>query len=101
MRPRTHDAHIALKYIEELREFVNAVLAKETAEASDARIVHDFESSAVALVHMHQAILAGIGIGTHGAEFVTAELTSLAANAPCLIEDWPRRIDLDGDGGQQ
>src|SRR4051794_29264166 len=101
MRARPHYAHVALEDVKQLREFVNAVFAKETAKSGNTRIVNDLESSAVALIHVHQAIFAGISIHTHGAEFIAAEFTAFSANTPCLIEDWTRGIDLDRNRGQQ
>src|SRR5579864_7606719 len=101
MGSRTHNAHVAFEDIEELWQLVNTVLAEKTPEPGDARIVNDLESCAVALIHMHEAILLGIGIGTHGAEFITAEFTAFAAHAPGFIEDWPGRVDLDGNRCQQ
>src|SRR5579864_8702192 len=101
MRSRADDAHIALEDVEKLWKFVNAVLAEKTAEPGNARIVNNLKSSAVALIHVHEAILLGIGIGTHGAEFITAEFTAFAAHAPGFIEDWPGRVDLDGNRCQQ
>ena len=64
MRPRADDAHIALKNVKKLWQLVNAVFAKETSKAGNARIIHNFERSAIALIHMHQAILAGVSVAT-------------------------------------
>src|SRR5437899_4335856 len=100
MRPWTDNAHITLEHIEELRQFINAVLAKETSQAGDAGIVHNLEGGAIALIHMHQAVFAGISISYHRAEFVAAEFPALAAHAPRFIENWPWRVNFHGDSGQ-
>src|SRR6185437_3854730 len=98
MRARTHYAHIALEDVKQLWEFVNAVFAKETAEAGNTRIVNNLERGAVALIHVHQAVLAGVSVRTHGTELIAAEFTSLASHTPSFIENWPRGVDLDGYG---
>src|SRR5262249_13066272 len=101
MRTRPHNAHIALDDIEELEQFVNAVFAQETSQAGDAWVVYDLEGSAVALIHMHQAVLALVGIDHHGAEFVATKLSALAPDTPRFIEHGAGRIELHGDSRQQ
>src|ERR1700761_843366 len=72
MRTRTNNAHVPFKDIKELGQFINAVLAKETSKAGNARIVRNLEGCAIALVHVHQAVFARISISHHGTKFVTA-----------------------------
>ena len=49
---RTHQAHIALQYIEELWQFINAGLSQNPANRSDPRIVLDFEYGTLHFVQM-------------------------------------------------
>src|SRR4029077_20290391 len=101
MRPGAHDAHIALEDIKELRQFIDTVLAEKTSQPRNPGIVHNLERSAITLIHVHQSILAGIGVSHHRAELVAAEFPALAPHAPCFVKNWPRRINLYCDGSQQ
>ena len=42
-RPGTDQRHIPLEDIEQLRQFIDGVLAKEFADVGPARVIFDFE----------------------------------------------------------
>src|SRR6185312_1410706 len=71
MRPRPHQAHLALKHIEELRQLIERGLAQERADAGHPRI-------ALARLRHHGAIFAH----SHGAEFVDQYLLAIQSIPP-------------------
>src|ERR1051326_487765 len=101
MGTRAHHAHISFEHIEELRQFIDAVLAQKASQAGNAGVIDNFEGGAVPFIHVHQPVLSGIGISHHGAKFVAAEFAPLASHAPGLIKDGAWRIESYGDGSQQ
>ena len=69
-RARTHDRHVALENVEELRKFVEAELAQYAAERIDTRVVLHLERLAARLVLAQEFFLAFFGIGVHASELV-------------------------------
>src|SRR6266446_3775860 len=81
VRPRPHQAHLPAQHIPELREFVEAVAADESAETGDPGVIPQLEDGAFPLIACAQSLLQLIGAGGHGAELVTEEAASLGAGA--------------------
>ena len=83
---RAYQRHIAQEDIDELSQFVELILADIITRAGDAGI---------AATDRNQA--AAVGILTHGAELVDAEILVVKAYAYLSVEDRPGRIELDPD----
>ena len=92
MRARADQRQVALEHhVEELRQFVDAGLADEAADAGDARIV-----LGDALLHRM------VGhVGAERAEFVDLNQFVVEAVTALLEEHRAAAVQLDGDGDQQ
>ena len=86
-RTRTDDAHVAAQNIEELRQLIQRILAQESAQPGDARVVGDLEQHAVALVHVHHVGAPLLRVAHHGAELDAAKDAALLADALRGVED--------------
>ena len=84
---RADQAHVSLEHIEELRYFIEAVLAQEAPYAGDAWIKTKFKEQAIALVEMKQFVPQRVGVLDHGAEFVAGEDYPSLAGARRPIQD--------------
>jgi hypothetical protein len=51
-RSRTHQAHFALKHIDELGQLIDAETPQKGADPRDSRIVFDFEDWTLCLIEM-------------------------------------------------
>ena len=71
MRAGADDAHVAHQYVKELREFVKAGLAHETADRGDAIIIHTGLSKIAGIIHPHTSEL------VTGERFVISACTHL------------------------
>ena len=95
MRPRSDQAHLAAQHVPELREFVEAVAADETSDASDSGVAVDLENRALSLVASAQVFLEVCGIGHHGAKLVTTEAAAFGASTFRRVEDRTGRVQPD------
>src|ERR1700693_1274552 len=84
--PRPGEGHVPLDYIQELRDFVQARIAKEAAHARDTRIVVPRPGGA------------GVGfrIRAHGPEFIAVENSAELADALLPVNHRAGRAQLDG-----
>ena len=101
-RARTHDAHIALQDVPQLRQLIDAGLADKLTHTSDPRVFLDLEHRAIHLILVQQIIQFRLRIRTHRTELV--EFKGLAAAADTdLAEDRSCRgvIDHNSNGGNQ
>src|SRR5258708_6716145 len=67
-RPRTDQAHLAAKHVEELRDLVDRGDAQEAADPGNARIVRNLEHRAVGLVEVDDMMARTVGAIDHGAQ---------------------------------
>src|SRR4029077_11739342 len=67
-------------------EFVDASLAQYPAEGRNTRIVLDFKQRTSHFIQRNQLVLTLLGVRSHGAKFVHAEL-SLVETDPSLTEE--------------
>src|SRR5437763_8984353 len=95
MRAWTHEAHVPDEDIPELRQFIQAVAPQEMANASDSRVLRDFEERARPFISRAKIIFESVRLGNHGAKFVANELLSFASDTSGTIEDRAGRIKLD------
>ena len=75
---RSDERHLRAENVEELRQFVERVAAKDPADGRDSRIVRDLEHARVlagqqVLVHVLDVELPQFGVGVHRPELVDAE----------------------------
>ena len=77
---RAHNAHGSHKYIESLRELVDAGASQKTSDTGDAWIVFDLKYIAGHLVLLLQVTLAFLCVGVHSAELDYAEYAAIATN---------------------
>src|SRR5260370_40225631 len=68
-----NERHLAPKHVPQLRQLIQAGLAKESPEARDTRIVLDLEGRTILLVELHQFRLARLGVNNHRAKLVHEE----------------------------
>src|SRR5437879_268132 len=101
MGARTNQAHIPLQHIPQLRQFVEAVLAKKTAEPGDARIIGDFEERILALVELTQEIFQSVSSIEHGPELIANKFLSIFSGTEGGIYDRASRLYLDGQGNRK
>src|SRR5450759_5895685 len=81
MRPRPYQAHLPAQHVPELRQFVEAVAADDTADAGDSGVVLNFEDRALSLVAGAQLFLEVFGVGHHGAKLKAAEAAAFDTGA--------------------
>src|SRR5262249_22311612 len=91
LRPRAHQAHVALEYIDKLRQLVQAGRAQERPQARAARVVFLRPDSAGLL----------LGIDAHAAELEHLELAAVQATPLLTVEHGPRAGELDQRRDQQ
>ena len=101
-RTRTHNGHVALDNIEELRQFVETELAEHMTERIDTRVVLHLERLAACFVLGHQFFFALFGIHVHAAELVHGEQLAVLAYAGLLEYDRTLGVaNLDCGGAEQ
>src|SRR5215470_10364315 len=84
-RTRADEFHVATKHVPELRDFVQARAAQESADRSNARIV-------IARPGRPAICLC---IGAHGPKLVTMEDSVPEPNSLLPVERWPWRRQFD------
>src|ERR1051326_2001627 len=93
-RTRPYQAHVAVQYVEELRQLVNAVFAHEAADGRDSRVVADLEQMAGLFLLVRPA--AGIHpCRVARPELVKSEVAAAAAHPLRLVEHRAFGGDLD------
>ena len=85
-RSRTHHAHIPFQDVPELGQFIQAALADEAADGRDAVVV-------VAGGEAGHTVL--LGVGSHAAELIDGELSSVFGEAHLLINRGAAVIEVD------
>jgi hypothetical protein len=95
MWARSDQAHVASQNVPQLRQFVETVLAKKSAERCEPRIAGDLEERPATLVLMTQRFLETVRSGDHRAEFVAIKWTTALAQAPRAINHRSTRPELD------
>ena len=98
-RSRSHQAHIALQNVDELRELVQACLSQELSDLRDAGIILHLEHQAIHFILCHQLLLTLLSINIHGTELVHFENTAVSPHSLLGEEYRTGRIQLD-DGCQ-
>jgi len=98
VRTRAYKTHVALEYVPQLRQLVEAVFAQKRAEPRDARIVRNLEEGTTALVQMDQLLAKSVRPRDHGSKFIAREGNPVFAYAPRRVNDGPLRVQSDGDG---
>ena len=95
-RARSDQAHVALQYVEELRELVNAGLANDTAQGRHSRIPLDFEEDSL-LLHLLKLFQFGelALIGNHRAELQAGEV--FLVQSPALLGEHNRSLRSEFD----
>src|SRR3954466_12440930 len=91
---RTDKAHIALRYIDELRQLVKATFAQEPPDRRNARIVADLEHWPAYLIQMRQVGDFAFGVWHHGAELVQTKSAFVDAYALLYEEHGSRGAHL-------
>lgn len=108
---RADEAHRTEEDVENLRQFVEAVFADDTADACDARVVSAELGEFVPFL-LRRGMLGEVlfqhlvGVDVHGTELITGELFAVFADALCIEERRARRVQFnenteDKDDGQQ
>ena len=96
---RTHDAHVRAEHVDELRQLVQAQLAKHLAYAGDTRVLRDLEHRAGLLIELFEVCQLLLGVHAHAAELQHLELAAVFAHAGLLEEHGALGvIDLHQDG---
>src|SRR5208282_3648512 len=98
MRPRSNQAHFSAQHVPELREFVEAIAADDTADAGDSGVVVNFENRAFSLVAVAQLFLQVFGVGHHGAKLIAAEAAPFGAGAFRGVDNRTGRVQPDEQG---
>src|SRR5208282_343012 len=101
MRPRSDQAHFSEQYVPELREFVEAVAADDTADRSNSGVVVKFENWALSLVAVAQLFLEVFGAGHHGAKLVATEAAAFGAGTFRGVDDRTGRVQPDEHGNDR
>lgn len=83
VRSRTHDTHVALQYINKLRELINIRLSHEVAERKLSWVILRRLSLVRILVHMHRT------------ELQTHECITIQTRSSLTEEDRTRTLNLD------
>ena len=94
-------AHLAFQNVEELWKFVDAGLAQESADQSNARVFLDLKNWTVCLIPMLDILQALLCIDHHGAELEDMEHPLVQSQAFLHEEDRARRSQLHQERGQQ
>src|SRR6266550_8490789 len=101
VRAGTDEAHLAAEHVPELRQLVEARLAKESADPRDPGIVGDFVNGARrALLHQaadERAVRTGIRVGAHRPELDDFEAAAVATDPLAAVEDRPWTFEPDRD----
>lgn len=98
VRSRTHDTHVALQYINKLRELINIRLSHEVAERKLSWVILRRLSLVRILVHMHRTELQtheGITIQTRSS--LTEEDRARTLNLDNQRNDWDERQETETD----
>src|SRR5258705_1074149 len=91
LRPRPHEAHLAVQHVEELRQLVEARPPQGNAERGTPRII---------LARPHRSRLR-LGVHPHRPELQHPEAPAVDPHALLAIEDGPRRGELERDRDPQ
>lgn len=97
-------AHGSQEHVGELREFVEAGLAQERADAGDAGVILEFvcgfEFGFQGGVAVEHAVQFGFGVAVHAAEFEAVEGFAISAQAAGAVHGRSGAVELDGQGDQ-
>lgn len=85
VRARTHNTHVSLKNIEELRKLIYVRLSHKVAESKFTWVVLCCLCPVCILVHMH------------GTEFKTVEGITIQTRSCLFEENWTRTLNLDDE----
>ena len=98
-RPRADQCHVASENVPKLWQLIDAGLAKDVADARDARVVRQLERRAVLLAELAKRGLLLFGIHHHRSKFVNRERLATQASALLREDDRPFRAKLDQQCG--
>ena len=98
MGPRSNQAHFPTQHVPELREFVEAVAADDTADAGDSGVAVNFEDRALSLVAGAQVFLEVGGVGHHGAKLVATKAAAFGSGALRAVDGRTGRVQPDEQG---
>lgn len=87
-RPRSDEAHFAPEHVEQLRDLVEAVLAKYPPESRYSGVVGDLEEDCAAFIARQENALQAVGVGDHRSEFVHREWSTVPAYPRRHVENW-------------
>ena len=85
-RTGSDNAHVATQHVEELRQFVQRILAQEPAQPGGAGIVRDLKQHAIPLVQVQDLGAPLFRVAHHGTELSAAKYPALFADALRKIE---------------
>src|SRR5687767_12804921 len=99
LRPRPDQAHLALKDVPELRQFVEAESSQPPPGCGQTRIVAELEQSWIdrAVVHPHQLGAQLVGVVDHAPKLDERELPPVLTYSSLAKEDRPIARRADGE----
>ena len=101
-RPWSHEAHFAFEDVHELGEFVQACFSEEFSALCDAGVVFQFEFAVPFFfgfgVGGQEVFQDFLGVGYHGAEFVTVKFFAVPAYSAVFVDDRSRGIVVNPEG---
>ena len=101
-RPRADEAHVAAQDVQELRQLVEAELARITPPTRVTRgSLRILKTGPRRLVELLERRLALLGVGHHRAELEEAEAPAAESDALLHEEHRAARVELDDEGEQQ
>ena len=88
-RSGAHETHVTQKYVDELRQFVQAKAAHKSTDWRDSRIVLHFEDCSILFVTGFLKLsLASVGIHIHASELEKMIDFAVLAIPIALVYDW-------------
>lgn len=94
-RPRPHEAHLTAEHVDQLRQLVEAVLAKNPPQSRYAGVIGNLEKNRASFIARQQAALQMVGVDNHRSEFVHGERDPVPAYSPGQVENWTACFDAD------
>lgn len=102
-RSRPDEAHIAFQDVEQLREFIEAKLSKDSSDWCNPWVIFHFEDGTIFFIFRLEFCQSLVGIFVHRSEFIEGERFSEASDACLAIENgaWAGEFYEQGDTNEQ
>jgi len=88
-RPGANEGHITLKYINQLRQFIQASCSQKVPNFGDARVSTDFEGWTVSMTRCPQRRLRFLSVNDHRSQFEDRKRSTVSAFASLTEQGRP------------